>query len=87
MFDTSGLTPTSTKRTIRWRDTALTFVWLRADGRVVVAFNIADKLEAVQSCGREDRILAVRSVKFPAHQEVLVVDDLDAARDALEGRA
>lgn len=85
MFDTGQLAPTSSKERLRWRDPRLTFIWLRADGRVVVASTTADKLNAVRSCGLDDCVLAARQVQFPHRVDVMVVDDLAKARRALAG--
>jgi hypothetical protein len=83
VFDTSQLTPTSSKQGLRWRDTALTLVWVRAEGPIEVAHKLADKRTMVEACGPEDRLLAVRYVQFPPRQEVMVVDDRERAREAL----
>ena len=83
MLDTSRLTPTSTKPNLRWRETALTFVWLPAEGPVEVAYKLEDKRRVVASCGAGDRILAVRQRQYPTRHEVLVVDDVEAVRLAL----
>lgn len=84
-FDTTELTPTSDKRGLRWRDTALTLIWLRDRGPITVAHTIADKLEAVTECGKKDRILAVRQVQYPMRQEVMVVDNLAEVEAMLRG--
>ena len=85
MLDTTGLTPTSSKQKLPWREPALTFLWLRADGPIVSAYKIEDKLDVVASCGPDDHVLALRQVQFPRRQEVMVVDDLEQARRALTG--
>jgi hypothetical protein len=83
MFDTSGLTPASTKANLRWRDTSLTFIWLRDGAPIEAAHRLEDKRRVVSECSSEERILAVRPVQYPNRQQVLVVDDLEAVRQAL----
>jgi hypothetical protein len=85
MFDTTQLTSTSSKRGLRWRDPSLTFIWLRADGPIVSAYTVADKSHVLDSCAENDRILAVRRLTFPTHQEVMVIDDLGEVRRSLDG--
>jgi hypothetical protein len=75
--------PTSTKANLRWRDTSLTFVCLRRDGALEVAHTVADKAALITAVGPEDCVLAVRQVQYPTRQEVMVVDDLAAPREAL----
>jgi hypothetical protein len=87
MFDTAELTPTSAKRGLRWRDTSLTFIWLRAGGPIAAAHTIADKLKVISECGRDDRVLAVRQKSYPTRQEVMVIDDFSPVRDALQGNS
>jgi hypothetical protein len=83
MLDTSQLARTSSKRGLRWRDPALTFIWLREGDPIVAAHKIEDKRAALSSCAAEDRILAVRQVRYPLRVEVMVIDDLSEARRAL----
>jgi hypothetical protein len=83
MYDVSQLTPTSQKR-LNWRDTSLTFVWLRADAPIEVACKIEHKRRVVGSCSAADRILAVRQLRYPTRQDVMAIDDLEAARRALD---
>jgi hypothetical protein len=82
-FDTSRLTRTSEKRSVPWRDTKLTFIWLRAEGPIVSAYKIVDKRHVFENLRQGDQVLAVRQQQYPTHQEVMVIDDLDAARQAL----
>jgi hypothetical protein len=84
MYDVSQLTPTSEKPALNWRDTSLTFVWLRAKAPIEVAYKIEDKRRVVASCSAADRILVVRQVRYPTRQEVMAIDDLEAARRALD---
>jgi hypothetical protein len=81
--ETSSLSPASDKKNLRWRETALTLMWLRSDGPVEVAHTLADKRRIVASCRASDRVLALRAVQFPPRQEVLVVDDIESVRVAL----
>jgi hypothetical protein len=83
-FDTSALIRTSEKRSIPWRETKLTFILLRADAPIVSAYTVADKRAMLASLLEDDQVLAVRQIQYPQHQEVMVIDDLDAARRALE---
>jgi hypothetical protein len=84
VYDTSGLSRTSTKRELPWRETSLTFIRISADARIQVAHTIADKrlmLDALRSV--EDCLLAVRQARYPMRQDVMVVDDAEPARRAL----
>jgi hypothetical protein len=83
MLDTSQLTKASTKSGLRWRDTGLTFIWVREDGPIVSAHKIADKLSMIEECGADDCVLAVRQVQYPTRQQVLVIDQFDVVRRAL----
>lgn len=85
MFDTTQLTRTTSKKNLKWRDPSLTFIWLRANGPIVAAHIIADKIHLLTSCGDDDAVLAVRKVGYPTHQEVMVVDDMSAALLTLRG--
>jgi hypothetical protein len=71
MYDVSHLTPTSEKRDLKWRDSSLTFVWLRAEAPIEVAYKIEDKRRVVGSCSAADSILAVRQLLYPTRQEVM----------------
>ncbi len=83
MFDTTALPTTSSKTDLDWRKTRLGFLLLSADGPIVQAHQLADKRDLVNRCRPEDRLLAIRPMRFPDRPEVLLVDDLDAARKAL----
>jgi hypothetical protein len=83
MLDTDHLTKASTKSSLRWRDTGLTFIWIPEAGPIVSAHKIADKLDIVDRCSADDCVLAVRQVQYPRRQEVLVIDQLDVVRQAL----
>lgn len=72
-----------TSGSVPWRDTKLTLIWLRADAPITAAYTIADKRAMLASLEGDDQLLAVRQVQYPQHQEVMVVDDLDVARQAL----
>lgn len=82
-FDTSNLAPTSSKVRLRWRDTSLTFIRLGADGVLEVAHTIVGKALMLEALQRGDCLLAVRQVQYPTRQEVMVVDDVARARQAL----
>jgi len=56
---------------------------LPADRPIVQAHQLADKRILVDKCGPEDRLLAIRPMRFPDRPELLLVDDVDAARKAL----
>jgi hypothetical protein len=84
MYDISQLTPTSEKRNLNWRDTSLTFICLRAEEPTEVACTIEDKRRVVASCSAADRILAVRQLRYRTRQDVMAIDDLEAARRALD---
>ena len=86
MFDTSDLSTTSPKKDLPWRKTRLGFLLIRADGPVAQAHQLADKRDLVDMCRPQDRLLAIRPVQFPDRPEVLLVDDLYAAREALAER-
>lgn len=83
-YDASKLIRTSEKRAVPWRDTRLTFIWLRSNGPISSAYTIADKRQILENALAEDLVLAVREVRFPQHQEVMVIDEIDTARAALE---
>jgi hypothetical protein len=83
MLDTSELPTTSSKKKLPWRETRLGFLPLRGDGRLVQVHQLADKRELVDGCGPDDRLLAIWMQQYPSRPEVLLVDDLDAARTAL----
>ena len=83
-FNTSYLTPTSSKSKLKWREPKLTFILVGADGVFRSAHTTEDKLRLLDAYEEHDCLLAVRQVQFPLHQEVMVVDTLDQARLALK---
>lgn len=83
VFDASALPRTSDKTSLRWRETTLTFVCIRADGRIETAYTLVAKTAMLQSLASDDCLLAARQVQYPTRQEVMVVDDLPSVREAL----
>jgi hypothetical protein len=49
----------------------------------VSVYTIGEKLDLLAKRRQQDQILAVRQVQYPIHQEVMVIDDPDAAYQAL----
>jgi hypothetical protein len=56
---------------------------VRADGSLEQSHLLAQKRRLLSECGDCDQLFAVRMLRF--HPEVLAVDDLESARDALAG--
>jgi hypothetical protein len=83
-FDTSRLASASSKNNLAWRQTALTLIAVTSDGEVHTAYKLADKQALLADLGASDLLLAVRAIGFPDRQQVLWVDDLNAARSALD---
>jgi hypothetical protein len=83
MYDTSGLSTTTSKKNLPWRETRLGFLLIGSEGRITTAHRLDEKRELLNRCTPEDRLLAIRMQQFPPRPEVLVVDDLEPARDAL----
>jgi hypothetical protein len=83
MYDTSALSTTSSKNKLPWRETRLGFLLVGADGRITQAHTLDEKRALLNLCTANDRLLAIRMQQYPPRPEVLAVDDLDAARDAL----
>jgi hypothetical protein len=83
MLDARQLPTTSSKKNLPWRETRLGFLLVQTDGPLVHVHRLADKRELLELCGPEDRLLAIRMQQYPPRPEVLLVDDFDAARQAL----
>jgi hypothetical protein len=83
MYDTSELSTTASKKSLPWRGTRLGFLLICADGRITPAHRLEDKRELLNRCTPQDRLLVIRMQQYPPRPEVLVVEDLEAARDAL----
>jgi hypothetical protein len=83
VFDTSSLPRTSAKRNLDWRKPKLSFLLIRQSGEVTQAHLLEEKRQLAAICGPDDRLLALRTVQFPTHPEVLWVDDLEDARAAV----
>jgi hypothetical protein len=86
MFDTTRLPTTSSKCDLRWRQTDLALLLVRADGEISEAFKLDDKRALTRDLQPKDCLLAIRTLQYPKHPEALVVDDLDAVRSALGER-
>jgi hypothetical protein len=80
-IDASTLPRTSEKRQIPWRENRISFLLVRASGQMEQSHLLADKRRLATACGPDDRLLAIRRMRF--HSEVLWVDDLAQARLAL----
>ena len=83
IFDTSSRSTTSSRKNLPWRETRLGFRLLGADGEITQAHRLGEKRELVDRCGVADTLLVIRMQQYQARPEALVVDDLDAARNAL----
>jgi hypothetical protein len=86
MFDTTLLPTTSSKRDLRWRQTDVALLLVRAGGDISQAYKLEDKRALISDLQPADCLLAVQNLQYPKHPEVLVVDDLDAVRSALVER-
>lgn len=82
-LDTSGLPTTSAKTALPWRETRLGLLLIRADGRIEQAHRLADKAALASAWRPQDCLLAIRMLSYPHRPEVLVVDDVEAARAGL----
>lgn len=80
----SKLPPTSSKKTVRWRHTSVTFIAIYASGAIVAAHQVAEKAAIIEALDPCDVLLIVRPVRYPPHPEVLVVDNLDEVRAAFD---
>jgi hypothetical protein len=86
VLDTSSLPTTSGKRNLHWREPKLSFLLIRQSGEITQAHLLEEKRKLAAICGPNDRLLALRTVQFPPHPEVLWVDDLEEARAAVAER-
>jgi hypothetical protein len=84
VFDTELLAKTSSKRDLHWRKTELTLLLVRSSGEISQAYKLDEKRAMLAVLDPADCVLAIRTLQFPKHPEVLVVDDVSALRDALE---
>jgi hypothetical protein len=84
MFDTKQLAKTSSKRDLHWRQTELTLLRVSSTGEISQAYKLDEKRSMLAGLMHEDCLLAIRTLKFPNHPEVLVVDDVSAVRSALK---
>ena len=81
VIDTNTLSRTSEKRNIPWRENRISFLLVRANGHLEQSHLLAEKRQLAAECGVDDRLLAIRMLRF--RPVVLWVDDLDEARAAL----
>jgi hypothetical protein len=75
------LPTTSEKRKIPWRENRMSLLLVHANGRLEQSHLLAEKRRLAAECAPDDRLLAIRMLRF--HPEVLWVDDLDEPRAAL----
>ncbi len=64
VIDTRTLPTTSENRKIPWRENRISFLLVHADGQLEQSHLLAEKRRLADACGPDDRLLAVRRMRF-----------------------